>query len=94
MKYPVFARDNTARDIKKRGIVDQVDIGSVKIGDVLVRKGDYIFGDIDGIAVIPAEIKDKIIEKSIKAAEIEDQIKRSINEGRSVKEITKRFGEF
>jgi len=94
MRYPVFAKDNIARDIKKRGIVDKVDVNSVKIGEVLVRKGDYVFGDIDGIIIIPAEIKDHIIEKAIKVAEIESQIKKSINEGNSVKDIRGKFGEF
>lgn len=94
MKYPVFAKNNLARDIKKRGIVDKVDVDSAKIGEVVVRKGDYIFGDIDGIIIIPAEIKEKVIERAIKLANIESQIKESMAEGKSVKEILNKFGEF
>ncbi len=94
MKYPVFARDNIARDIKKRGVVDQLDIPAVKIGEVLVQKGDYLFGDIDGVIVLPSKIKEKIIEKAIKVAKMESQIKSYMNKGKNVKEILDKFGEF
>ncbi len=94
MRYPVFAKDTIARDIKRRGIIDQIDADSAKIGEVLIQKGDYVFGDIDGAIIIPAKIKDRIIEKALKAADIESKIKKSMHEGRSVKSILDEFGEF
>ena len=94
LKYPVFAKNTTARDIKKRGIVDRVDLDQVIIGGVLIRKGDYILGDIDGVIVIPSEINDFVIAQALKIYENEFKIKQSMIEGHSIKEILEKFGEF
>ena len=32
---------------------------------VTIHPGDYIFGDIDGVAVIPAAIVDEVLEKAM-----------------------------
>ncbi len=94
MKYPVFAKNNTAQDIKNRGIVDKLDLESVRIGNVQVNKGDYLFGDSDGVIVIPAKIKEKVIERAIKVFDLEIQIKKKIWGGASVKELLEKFKEF
>jgi len=94
MKYPVFAKNNIARDIKKRGIVDKIDLDSVKIGKTLIKKGDYVFGDIDGVIIIPSKIKDAVIKNALRAAKTEFKIKNSIKQGNNIKSIINKFGEF
>ena len=94
MKYPVFSKKNIARDIKKRGIVDKIDVESTKIGETLIRKGDYLLGDLDGVIVIPKEILGETIEKSLEIFENEKLIKKAINRGQSVKYLLENFGEF
>ena len=94
MKYPVFARDNIARDIKKRAIVDKVDASSVRIDGVLIRKGDYLFGDNDGVIIIPKEIKEKIINRALRVFWLEKRIKRGIKNGLQAEVLLNNFGEF
>ncbi len=94
LNYPVFARNNIARDIKKRGIVDEVDVESINLGNVIVRKGDYLLGDLDGVIVIPFEIIDLVIERAKEVYKNELIIKDSIRLGLSVDEIIRKFGEF
>ena len=94
MKYPVFARDNIARDIKKRAIVDRVDASSVRIDGVLIRKGDYLFGDNDGVIIIPKEIKEKIINRALRVFWLEKRIKRGIKNGLRAEVLLNNFGEF
>lgn len=94
MKYPVFSKKNIARDIKKRGIVDEIDVRSTKIGKTIIRKGDYLLGDLDGVIVIPKEIFNKTIQKALKIFENEKSIKEAIMKGQSVKNLLKNFGEF
>lgn len=94
LKYPVFARDNYARDIKKRGIVDKVDDESTEIGGVKINKGDFLFGDLDGVIVIPQELKDFTIEQCLKVYDLEQNIKKYINNGTSIGKIIRKFGDF
>ncbi len=94
MKYPVFAKRNIARDIKKRGIVDKLDLKSTKIGKVKINKGDYLLGDLDGVIVIPHEIIEEVVEKSLNILRNENAIKKAMAKGKSVNELLNKFGEF
>src|SRR5262245_50348784 len=54
MDFPVFTAGFSPLDSKGR--LDGVAFGQpVRIGSRLVRPGDWIFGDIDGVVVVPAE---------------------------------------
>jgi len=94
LRYPIFARNNFARDIKKRGIVTEVDSKFAKIGKVRINRGDYLFGDLDGIVVIPKKIKDQVLKRSIEARFIEEKVKKEIKNGSSISKILKEIGEF
>jgi len=94
LKYPVFARNNFAKDIKKRGTISEVDSRFAKIGKVRINRGDYLFGDIDGVIVIPKEIKDEVLKRSLEARIIEEKVKKEIKKGLSVSKILKNLGEF
>ena len=60
--WPVFSRGCYAQDSSVRTQV--VDYRcTVEMGQVTIHPGDYVFGDIDGVLVIPAEIADEVIEK-------------------------------
>ncbi|MGV8162444.1 MAG: RraA family protein [Candidatus Nanoarchaeia archaeon] len=93
MEYPVFARNNFARDIKKRGIVDKLDV-SVKIGEVVINKGDLLFGDYDGVVVIPSVVEEEVLEQCLKVIDLESKIKEDILNGISVKDLLNNRGEF
>jgi len=93
MKYPVFSRNSFARDIKKNGMVDKTD-GPVKIGEARINPGDLIFGDYDGIAVIPKEIEEKVLAKCLKISDLEAKIKEDLRKGLPADQILKTRGEF
>ena len=52
MGFPVFAGGIGPLDSKGRGMVMAIDV-PVECGGVPVRPGDWIFGDVDGVVVIP-----------------------------------------
>src|ERR1700694_5084045 len=58
MDFPVFAAGFSPLDSKGRldGIAHGIPI---RLGECLVRPGDYVFGDIDGIVVVPVELADE-----------------------------------
>lgn len=93
MVYPVFARSHFARDIKKRGVIGALD-SEVKIGECTIQPGDLLFGDYDGVVVIPQKIQKKVLAKSIKVANLEKKIKKDIKRGVNIEDILREKGEF
>src|SRR4029077_4360843 len=55
MDFPVFAAGFSPLDSKGR--LDGSAFGRpIQIGTCLIRPGDWIFGDVDGVVVVPAEL--------------------------------------
>ena len=65
---------------------------SVEIGGVLVRPGDVVFGDLDGVLVVPKEAEGEIFNKAIEKARGEKLVRKALEEGRSAVEAFAKFG--
>lgn len=59
----------------------------VTIGGCLIRPGDVIFADEDGVVVIPADAVDKMVENMKTIFEVEDGMAKAIREEAPVEEI-------
>jgi regulator of RNase E activity RraA len=80
--WPVFSRGSFAQDAGVRSSV----IGfrcAVEIGGVLVEPGDLVFGDIDGVVVIPRSIELRIIEMALEKVAGEKIVRSEIEAGSS-----------
>jgi regulator of RNase E activity RraA len=64
----------------------------VTIGGVLVRQDDLIFGDADGLVVVPSEIEAEVIEKAFAKVAAESEMRSALAGGMSVSEAFTRFG--
>lgn len=70
LSFPSFARYVTPRvGVNRRLGLTEVD---VTVGGVIVRMGDYILADDDGVAVIPREQIGEIIDK-VEAINVKEQ---------------------
>ena len=65
MKFPVFAGNIGPLDTKHRGKLLWNDVPG-KIHGVNVNSGDLVFGDVDGVVVIPKESVEIVLEQSLK----------------------------
>src|SRR5665647_233912 len=74
LDFPVFCYGNYAQDQGPRGKVADFRI-PIKLGEVLVTPGDIIFGDIDGVCVIPKDIEEEIIMEALEKASGEKIVK-------------------
>ena len=54
--------------------------------------GDLIFGDVDGVLVIPAEHIEYVIEKALEKARGEKNVRKAIEKGMSATEAFATFG--
>ena len=65
---------------------------TVEIGQVTVHPGDILFGDIDGVLVIPKEVAAEVIEKALEKAAGEKLVRKAIEGGMSATEAFAKFG--
>ncbi len=79
--FPVFARGlcirGTSKDFGARGWIN----APIKLGDEIVRPGDLIVADGDGVVCLPRERATTIVESAVKRETQEADILRRINAG-------------
>jgi regulator of RNase E activity RraA len=59
---------------------------------VVVRPGDFVFADFDGVQLIPREVVDEVLLRVEETDERENEERRRIREGMSVDEVYEEFG--
>ncbi|HEY6228016.1 MAG TPA: RraA family protein [Verrucomicrobiae bacterium] len=91
MEFPVFHAGIRPVDSKGRGRVMAYDV-PVRCGEVLVRPGELIFGDFDGVVVIPMEIENKVMELAAKKVGKENASRRELLKGRSLRDVFDEYG--
>ncbi len=80
---PVFARGAYAYGLQGRHNV--VDFRcSIRVGGVRVRPGDLVFGDDDGVCIIPHEAEEEILQRALAKARREEKVREEIEAGGSV----------
>ena len=91
MGFPVFAGAIGPLDSKGRGSVTSIDV-PVECGGVMVSPGDWIFGDVDGVCVIPAAIAEKVIDLSLKKVSQETTVRDELAAGEALASVFARHG--
>jgi regulator of RNase E activity RraA len=64
----------------------------LEIGSVRVRPGDIIFGDIDGVLVVPAEAETEVFTRALEKARGEKLVRKAIEEGNTAVEAFEKYG--
>ncbi len=91
LNFPCFSHGTYAQDQGPRGKV--VDYGvPVEIGGVRIRPGDILFGDRDGVLVIPKEAEEEAIAKAFEKVATENKVRIAIQNGMSTVEAFETFG--
>jgi 4-hydroxy-4-methyl-2-oxoglutarate aldolase len=89
--FPTFCRGLYAQDQGPRGKVIDFRVG-VEIEGVRIAPGDLIFGDREGVLVIPAEVEVEAIEAALAKASTESRVATAIRGGLSAREAFETFG--
>jgi regulator of RNase E activity RraA len=92
-EFPVFCKYKTSNGMLGRFRMIGYQL-PVSIGNTLIRPGDIIFGDIDGVIVIPREIAVEVLEKAEYIRDNEVAIKQMILEGISPVKVVENGGYF
>jgi len=89
--FPCFSRGRYAQDQRPRGKV--IDFRcSIEIDGVRIRPGDLIFGDLDGVLVVPREIEDEVLIKATEKATGEKTVFTAIKNGMGAQEAWDTYG--
>ena len=89
--FPVFCSGTWAQDSSLRTYVFDYRC-DIEIGQVTVHDGDIVFGDVDGVLIIPRDIAGEVIERALQKAATEKTMRKAIENGMLVTDAFAEFG--
>ncbi len=91
--FPVFYRGVSPLDTLGRAEV--VDFGDQTVcAGVRVRRGDYVFADVDGIAIVPADVVGQVAEAIPAKRRDEQGARADIRAGAAIRDVWDRWQAF
>jgi regulator of RNase E activity RraA len=91
MDFPVFAAGFSPLD--SRGRLDGTSYGRpIRIGRCLVRPGDWVFGDGDGVVVVPAGLAAEALPRALDKVSGENRVRAELARGRKVTDVFAEYG--
>ena len=91
MKFPVFHGGIAPLDSKGRGKIMALDV-AIECGGVSVRSGDLVFGDADGVVVIPQAAEADVLALAFEKISGERNTLRDLQRGDSLADVFARYG--
>ena len=89
--FPAFSYGGYAQDQAPRGKVIDFRV-PLEIGGVRVKPQDTVFGDLDGVCVIPRAAEEEVFRKALEKVQKENLVGQAIEDGVSAQEAFKKFG--
>ena len=93
MGFPVFCRYLTPRDVVGVWVPDRFG-EPIDIGGVAIATGDYVFGDRDGVVIIPADLAEQTVSHVEKMMQTENLVRKAILDGMDPKQAYLKYGKF
>jgi 4-hydroxy-4-methyl-2-oxoglutarate aldolase len=91
MKLPVFAGGIAPLDSKGRGIIQAIDV-PVICGGVRVEAGDLVFGDADGVVVVPQSIEAEVLRFAFDKINGEHNSMRELKAAAFLRDVYAKYG--
>jgi len=91
MRFPVFCGGIGPLDTKGRARMVERDVPVVCAG-VSVRPGDLVFGDVDGVVVVPRKIEDDVLAHAFNKVSSENVTRDELLRGAKLKDVYERYG--
>jgi regulator of RNase E activity RraA len=64
----------------------------IEIGQVTVQPGDLVFGDLDGVVVVPKKAEAEVVEHALAKARGEKLVRQEIEAGMSSTAAFRKYG--
>ena len=91
--FPVFYKYRSSNGSLGRCLITHYQI-ALDIGNVLIKPGDVVLGDVDGVLTVPRDVAYDVLVRAEEIKENEKKIFGWVKEGQSVQDITNQGGYF
>jgi len=91
--FRVFCRYFSPMDVVARWLPETFG-EPITIGGVTIRTGDYLYGDRDGVLIIPAAAAEEVAARTEQVMKTESLVRKAILEGVDPQEAYLKYGKF
>lgn len=89
--FPTFSYGSYAQDQGPRGKVVDYRV-PIEMGGTRIEPGDILFGDLDGVCVVPRRAEGEVFCAAIEKARTEKVVRKALEEGMSARDAFDRYG--
>lgn len=89
--WPVFSRGRFAQDSSVRTAVADFRC-PIDVSGTWIEPGDLVFGDLDGVVIVPKALEAEVITRALEKARGEKAVRKAIEGGMSATAAFKKFG--
>lgn len=93
LDFPLFCRYRTSNGMLGRFRMTAFQV-PIRVGGVIIRPGDLVVGDLDGVIIVPQERAYAVLLAAEKIKDAEVELKQMIIDGVPPKEVIDRGGYF
>lgn len=86
LDFPVFCHGCYGQDQRGRGKVVDFRV-PLNINRVSINPGDIIFGDIDGVVILPREVEADVVHRALEQVSKEKTARKLLREGASAESV-------
>ena len=91
LNFPTFSIGTYAQDQGPRGKVIDFNV-PIEIDGIRINPGDIVYGDRDGVLIVPKEIEKEAFEGAIEKARGEQLVQKALEDGMSTVDAFEKFG--
>lgn len=93
LEFPVFGKYRCIKDIRRRGYMADYNV-TIDFDGISVSPGDVVFGDANGVVVIPSAHFDAVYNELVRSISGEHATAKGLHEGRSARDLFQQFETF
>ncbi len=90
--FPTFSRGRYAQDQGVRGRVIDYRCPIEFPNGTIANPGDLVFGDLDGVVIVPREREQEVLEAAMEKVHGENRVREAIENGMGAAEAFRTFG--
>ena len=91
LAFPVFSQGAYAQDQGVRGKVVDFRL-PIEVAGTRIQPGDIVFGDVDGVCVVPGAAVEAVFQAAFEKARGEKTVRTALEAGMSAREAFARYG--
>jgi regulator of RNase E activity RraA len=91
MAFPVFAGFKSSASSIGRWNIRAYQV-AIRIGNTLIQPGDFVFGDVDGVVIVPQEVTEEVLIAAEDVYRREGAMRDELRRGVGVKEAYAKYG--